>query len=52
MGTRDELIEMLDFVVASGLKPVIDQVRPLTEARTAFERLQSGLGFGKQVFTA
>ena len=52
MGTRDELIEMLDFVVASGLKPVIDQVRPLTEARTAFGRLQSGLGFGKQVFTA
>ena len=52
MGTRDELIEMLDFVVASGLRPVIDQVRPLTEARTAFERLQSGLGFGKQVFTA
>jgi NADPH:quinone reductase-like Zn-dependent oxidoreductase len=51
MGTRDELLEMLDFVVAAGLKPVIDQVRPLAEAPSAFERLQSGLGFGKQVFT-
>ena len=51
MGTREELLELLEFMDASDVRPVIDEVRPLAEARQAFERLQAGGGFGKQVFT-
>ena len=50
MGTREELLQLLEFMVASDVRPVIDEVRPLAEARQAFERLQAGSGFGKQVF--
>ncbi len=51
MGTREELIELLEFMESSDVRPVIDEVRPLADARKAFERLQAGDGFGKQVFT-
>jgi len=51
MGTRDEFMDMLDFVESTGIRPVIDEVRPLAQAERAFERLQTGLGFGKQVLT-
>ncbi|CAB5031384.1 unannotated protein [freshwater metagenome] len=51
MGTREELLKLLEFMDASDVRPVIDEVRPLAEARLAFERLQAGGGFGKQVFT-
>ena len=51
MGTRQELIELLKFMESSDVRPVIDEVRPLADARKAFERLQAGDGFGKQVFT-
>ena len=51
MGTRDELVQLLEFMESSDVRPVIDEVRPLAEARKAFERLQAGGGFGKQVFT-
>ncbi|CAB4975929.1 unannotated protein [freshwater metagenome] len=51
MGTREELLQLLEFMESSDVRPVIDEVRPLAEAREAFERLQAGAGFGKQVFT-
>ena len=51
MGTRAELLQLLEFMESSDVRPVIDEVRPLAEARQAFERLQAGGGFGKQVFT-
>ncbi|CAB4815567.1 MAG: zinc-binding dehydrogenase [Actinobacteria bacterium] len=51
MGTREELLQLLEFMESSDVRPVIDEVRPLAEARQAFERLQAGAGFGKQVFT-
>ncbi|MEI7886214.1 MAG: zinc-binding dehydrogenase [Actinomycetes bacterium] len=51
MGTRDELIELLEFVVAKGIRPVIDDVRPIEQARDSFERVQSGQGFGKLVLS-
>ncbi|MEX0767870.1 MAG: zinc-binding dehydrogenase [Microthrixaceae bacterium] len=51
MGTRAEFVDMLKFVETTGLRPIIDQVRPLEEAAQAFERLHTGLGFGKQVLT-
>jgi NADPH:quinone reductase-like Zn-dependent oxidoreductase len=51
MGTREELADLLQLCVASGLRPVVDDVRPLAEARTSFERLASGDAFGKLVLT-
>lgn len=51
MGTRSELIELLDLLDSSGVKPIIDQVRPLADARESFQRLAEGTAFGKLVLT-
>ena len=51
MGTRDELDSLLRFCEASGVRPVIDSVRPLAEARSAFEQLERGDVIGKLVLT-
>jgi NADPH:quinone reductase-like Zn-dependent oxidoreductase len=51
MGTRDELIDLVGMLVATGLRPVIDSTVPLAAARQGFERLESGAGFGKIVVT-
>jgi NADPH:quinone reductase-like Zn-dependent oxidoreductase len=51
MGTRDELEAMVDLLVRTGVRPTIDAVLPLHEARTAFERLASGDVVGKLVLT-
>ena len=52
MGTRDELAALLSFCEAAGIRPLIDAVVPLSDARTGFERLASGDVFGKIVLTA
>ena len=51
MGTRAELADLLAFCVATGLRPRIDDVRPLSDARASFERLAEGTVFGKLVLT-
>lgn len=51
MGTRDELIELLELLDTSDIRPVIDDVRPLADARSSFERLAEGHAFGKLVLT-
>jgi NADPH:quinone reductase-like Zn-dependent oxidoreductase len=51
MGTRDELVGLLDFLVASGLRPVVDRVLPLAAAQEGFAALLAGDVFGKVVFT-
>ena len=51
MGTRTELEALLRFLVTSGIRPEIDRVYPLADARQAFERLASGHQFGKIVLT-
>jgi len=51
MGTREELGDLLRFCSVTGVRPVIDDVRPLSEARTSFERLAAGDVFGKLVLT-
>jgi NADPH:quinone reductase-like Zn-dependent oxidoreductase len=51
MGTRDELRSLLSMLDATGVRPVVDSVRPLAEARGAFERLAAGESFGKLVLT-
>jgi NADPH:quinone reductase-like Zn-dependent oxidoreductase len=51
MGTRGELERLIRFCEVSGVRPVIDSVRPLSEARSGFERMLGGEGFGKIVFS-
>jgi NADPH:quinone reductase-like Zn-dependent oxidoreductase len=52
MGSRSELEALAELVAGRGIHPVIDSVRPLAEARAAFERLIDGETFGKLVLTA
>lgn len=51
MGTRSELEALLSFMASRRIEPVIDSVRPLSEARGAFERMIDGDLFGKLVLT-
>jgi NADPH:quinone reductase-like Zn-dependent oxidoreductase len=50
MGTRDELVRLSRFLVETGLRPEIDEVMPLSEARRGFEAMEAGELFGKVVF--
>ncbi len=49
MGTRDELVALMQLVVSEGIRPVIDSVYGFTQAREAFDRLSQGDVFGKIV---
>ena len=51
MGTRDELERLVGFCELTGIRPLIDTVLPLEEARDGFARMQSGELVGKIVFT-
>jgi NADPH:quinone reductase-like Zn-dependent oxidoreductase len=50
MGTRDELARLARLCVTSGIRPQIDRVLALSEAREGFEAMASGDVFGKIVF--
>jgi NADPH:quinone reductase-like Zn-dependent oxidoreductase len=49
MGTAGELLEVLRFVGEGKLKPVVDKVLPLAEARQGQELLSNRAQFGKIV---
>ncbi|MEX1218020.1 MAG: zinc-binding dehydrogenase [Acidimicrobiales bacterium] len=51
MGTRGELQRLISMVDSSAIRPAIDSVRPLVEARSAFEDLLHGDHFGKLLIT-
>jgi D-arabinose 1-dehydrogenase-like Zn-dependent alcohol dehydrogenase len=51
MGTRDELEALVSLLVDTGVRPTVDATYDLTDARTAFERLESGDVVGKLVLT-
>ncbi|MGP8001313.1 MAG: zinc-binding dehydrogenase [Streptosporangiaceae bacterium] len=51
MGTRAQLGRLTHFLEQTGLRPKIDRVLPLTEARDGFAAMISGDLFGKVVFT-
>ncbi len=51
MGTRAELEQLVRFCVAAGVRPVIDSVLPMADARAGFARMAAGEVFGKVVFT-
>ncbi len=51
MGTRDELSGLLSMLAATGVRPQIDEVIPLADARRGFERMSAGDVVGKLVLT-
>jgi NADPH:quinone reductase-like Zn-dependent oxidoreductase len=51
MGTRDELVDLLALLEATGARPVIHDVRPLAETRSALQGMADGDAFGKFVLT-
>jgi NADPH:quinone reductase-like Zn-dependent oxidoreductase len=51
MGTRDELAGLIRLCEATGVRPQVDEVISLADARRGFERLASGDVVGKLVLT-
>ena len=51
MGTRDELARLARLCETSGIRPEIDRVLPLADAREGFAAMAAGEVFGKIVFT-
>jgi NADPH:quinone reductase-like Zn-dependent oxidoreductase len=49
MSNRSEFEEVMRLVFSGALQPVVDQVMPLAEIRSAHERLERGDQFGKIV---
>jgi NADPH:quinone reductase-like Zn-dependent oxidoreductase len=52
MGTRDELERLAVFLEQAGVRPKIDRIIPLKQARDGFAAMIAGDLFGKAVFTA
>jgi NADPH:quinone reductase-like Zn-dependent oxidoreductase len=52
MGTRDELARLATFLEKTGVRPKIDRIMPLEQARDGFAAMIAGDLFGKVVFTA
>ena len=50
-GTRSELAALAQPCVTRGVRPIIDRVLPLADAREGFAALERGDVFGKVVFT-
>jgi NADPH:quinone reductase-like Zn-dependent oxidoreductase len=51
MGTRSELATLAQLCATRGVRPIIDRVLPLADAREGFAALERGDVFGKVVFT-
>ncbi|MFC1441275.1 zinc-binding dehydrogenase [Streptacidiphilus sp. N1-10] len=51
MGTKEELAGLLSMCATTGIRPIIDSVLALGDAREAFERMEKGDLFGKLVLT-
>lgn len=51
MGTRDELAALVTMLDATGARPLVDRVLPMSEAREGFAAMAGGDLFGKVVFT-
>jgi NADPH:quinone reductase-like Zn-dependent oxidoreductase len=52
MGTRDELERLAVFLEQTGVRPKIDRIMPLDQAKDGFAAMIAGDLFGKVVFTA
>ena len=47
MGSAEEFREMLQFIEDHNIRPVIDQVFPLSQYEKAFKRVENADQFGK-----
>ena len=47
MGSKKQLIELIEFVALKKIRPVIDSIVPLSETKSAQERMEEGLHAGK-----
>jgi NADPH:quinone reductase-like Zn-dependent oxidoreductase len=50
MGTREELISLVQMLVSTGVRPHIDRSLPLTDAAAGFAAMIAGDHFGKIIF--
>ena len=51
MGTRTELERLIELLVRTGVRPLVDDTMPLEQARDGFARMAAGDLQGKIVFT-
>jgi len=51
MGTKAELASLVQLLDATGTRPLVDRVLPMTDARAGFEAMAGGDVFGKIVLT-
>lgn len=51
LGSEEEYKEMLDFIQTHKIKPVLDQMYPLSHFQEAFNRMESSAQLGKIGFT-
>ena len=51
MGTKEDFEGVYDLVSSGKVRPVVDEVFPLSEARAAHERMEAGAQLGKIVLT-
>jgi NADPH:quinone reductase-like Zn-dependent oxidoreductase len=51
MGTREEMNNLIQFVIRTGIKPEIGQVLPMDRAEEAIRAMHEGQSHGKTVFT-
>ncbi|GAA1967421.1 zinc-binding dehydrogenase [Nocardioides panacihumi] len=51
MGTKAELASLVQMLDATGTRPLVDRVLPMTDARSGFEAMAGGDVFGKIVLT-
>ncbi|MFI2755106.1 zinc-binding dehydrogenase [Cellulomonas sp. P22] len=49
MGSREDLVHLLNLLDRTGLRPLVDATYPLEHARAGLERLAQGTQFGKIV---
>jgi NADPH:quinone reductase-like Zn-dependent oxidoreductase len=47
MGTHSELEALVEFLISSGARPVVDSTEPLEQVGSQFHRLLAGNAFGK-----
>lgn len=50
MGTKEELIKVAAMLANSGVRPMVDRIVPLSEARDGFAAMIDGDVFGKIIF--
>jgi len=51
MGSKDDLVGLLNLLVRTGVRPIIDTQLPLARAAAGLARLEAGTQFGKIVLT-